>query len=1843
MRYHRRQCALLLICSLFALGACEQREGPLSDAPGDRSGLGSTAQGLAGSWSWVKDTISPLPTGDHQFGMVETLPGQAFVYGGLISASATTSDNWLWNGAEWIDQTPVPLMTGINSPGNRYDPATVHLGDGQVLIFGGTNTADPPGKMADTWLWTGSEWQQLSPSTVPPARKAASIVALGNGQALLFGGIDLSISPNITHGDTWKWTGDDWEQLDLPVAPPGRDGAIMAEVTPGRFLLYGGRASRSPARYLNDTWEWLDGRWVERFPEIIPDVVFGCSAVSTGDGHVLVIGGQSATGVKSTAIWDWDGFNWTKRLPQGSEKPTDLTFGGAFEEGGRIYYVGRKQMWHTDLPSPIYPVTVQGSAGGTLLCTPDEVIRGDSVACAAVPQGGYALESVSCLPGPALCPTTLEGATAFQVASVQGPVTVRPSWRATPHTVTVIDAPGGNVSCSPATVNHGGSTSCTFTPEPGNSLIALNCVGALCPGVGGLASPFSVGPVMSDLTVSPLFAPLVSRTFGISASGQNGAVLCAPPTVTAGGSTTCTVVAEGYQLSDLNCTGVMTSRCPAVTPGVSSFTLKGISTDITLALTFARSFYPVATLDDGNGSLTCVPNPVEHGATVACSIAPNPGHSLTSLTCTGATCPSTLPTGAFLISDVEAPLTVQSSFSLVQHSVTVGPHTNGTLSCTSVVAHGGSATCTFSASPGYSLRGLGCAGIDCPAASSLTSPFELGAIERDVVIAPIFAQNDHFAISINARQGSLSCNPNPALAGEPITCLVIPESGYVLGYLGCAGSMSSACPNTEEAGTSFTITGIASDLLLNARFEKVTYPISITSAANGEVLCAPSDVPTGESSSCAVVPTTGYELIELLCTGAICPTPAVGLESFKLSEISEPVTITPTFGPRHYTLSVVEAEHGAIVCSPTTIEHGGAASCTISPIAGFKLHALACAGVACPSAVGLVSPFDIRNIVSDGTLIPVFGPVDRFAIGINAHGGSIVCAPNPVEAGAESICTAAPLPGHVLENLACEGTMESECPAVAEAADGFTLSGIGSELLLTASFSKQRYPIVVNTTGSGAVQCVPTSVEHGGFTLCTVAPDAGSALTALSCTDAVCPAAAPSLPPFALTNITAPVTLDATFAARQYTVTVIGAPNGTMSCDSPVAYGAQSQCTFTANENYVLGGLLCAGATCPALPTSPFTLTNLSQDATLTPIFVRQGEHAISTNATHGTLVCVPTAIPEGGETTCTATPAAGYQRAALKCSGTMSTSCPHGSALDAPFTLSGIESNIALTATFPPALYTISIATVPGGSVSCAPTSIALGGSAICTIAPEAGQLLTGLTCLGANCPDAASALAGFPVTNPTAPIEITPAFGPLQLSVTVLSAEHGTMACEPLTVAYGESTSCTFTPEEEYALAALACAGLNCPAAANLTSPFMLGPIVEASTVAPIFRQAERFYVSVTAQGGSVSCNPNPVEKGGTTSCAVAPAEGFLFTSLQCEGTMAESCPEPASAAMGFTLTGIESDLLLTALFERELFAITIAQAQGGHISCRPASVELGGSALCTVAAETGYALSALTCAGTFDGSCAEVTPSTQSFVLTAVSSPIELTPYFVPKEYPVTALSIGEGGIFECPATVAHGEQLRCTFQATPPARLLALACVGVQCPPVAGLASPIDFDGVTGPVAITASFGVVEHPCASHEDCMPDGYCDFASGNCAPRKENSEPCAEPGECVSGACDTDRGQCSPCGASAPCAAEQYCDLESGDCKPKKEAQEPCASDTECVSNRCDPATQLCGERPCAQTSDCPPGATCTDGECRRARGLSGGGGCDASGTGLPLGLLLTFAAMAGRLRFGGRRARE
>jgi len=126
-------------------------------------------------------------------------------------------------------------------------------------------------------------------------------------------------------------------KIDTITPPPPRNGAKMAyDRNHKRMVLFGGYYGPDNVFY-DETWEYEDGRWTQRFPAHHPPARESSALVYDADRGVVVLfgGGRAAGSTVYGDTWEWDGSDWTERLDLPTSPPARWAHSMTYDEGRR--------------------------------------------------------------------------------------------------------------------------------------------------------------------------------------------------------------------------------------------------------------------------------------------------------------------------------------------------------------------------------------------------------------------------------------------------------------------------------------------------------------------------------------------------------------------------------------------------------------------------------------------------------------------------------------------------------------------------------------------------------------------------------------------------------------------------------------------------------------------------------------------------------------------------------------------------------------------------------------------------------------------------------------------------------------------------------------------------------------------------------------------------------------------------------------------------------------------------------------------------------------------------------------------------------------------------------------------------------------------------------------------------------------------------------------------------------------------------------------------------------------------------------------------------------------------
>ncbi len=209
-------------------------------------------------WSGPKDKWTVVnwsaPTGfRHGAGVYDSHRGRLVLYGAKTAVGGGLEDgNRLaeYDGTQWF-------IVYASGPGPRIQFGMAYDEKRRVtVLFGGSRdlgTSDDD--LGDTWTWDGTSWTLAASEGMGPAARNRPGMAFDHGleSVVLFGGNNDSQGSGLN--DTWVWNGTEWNELQTTGPQSRLSPALAYDINRQDMLLYGGRY-RTPQEWvdLGDTW-----------------------------------------------------------------------------------------------------------------------------------------------------------------------------------------------------------------------------------------------------------------------------------------------------------------------------------------------------------------------------------------------------------------------------------------------------------------------------------------------------------------------------------------------------------------------------------------------------------------------------------------------------------------------------------------------------------------------------------------------------------------------------------------------------------------------------------------------------------------------------------------------------------------------------------------------------------------------------------------------------------------------------------------------------------------------------------------------------------------------------------------------------------------------------------------------------------------------------------------------------------------------------------------------------------------------------------------------------------------------------------------------------------------------------------------------------------------------------------------------------------------------------------------------------------------------------------------------------------------------------------------------------
>lgn len=346
-----------------------------------------------------------------------------------------------------------------------------------------------------------------------------------------------------------------------------------------------------------------------------------------------------------------------------------------------------------------------------------------------------------------------------------------------------------------------------------------------------------------------------------------------------------------------------------------------------------------------------------------------------------------------------------------------------------------------------------------PTASSLAlAPLEVADVLVDVQVPSVAAAGTNEAVELHVTDGALN-----VMKGT--TRLLIPGIDYTFSSESLNFGSVSANAQAEQ-----TITLTAGSTALSVGRVTVATPFSLTNDT-----CSDATVAAGASCTITVrfAPTAEAEYSDTLSIPVTADT-LIGHRIDLFGVSVDAVTVTASAGPG-----------GTIAPLTIAVPSGEQVAFTLSPETGYRIDDV----TGCDGTLS-GSTYTTNAINSACAVNAAFARIE-YAISIAVtSGGSLVSTAGAPRHGEPATFTVTPQTGYSIGNVTgCGGALSGS---------SYTIAEVTGDCAISASFTRNEYPVSVSATAGGAITATGSAPHYGERATIVITPDYGYSIDAVT-------------------------------------------------------------------------------------------------------------------------------------------------------------------------------------------------------------------------------------------------------------------------------------------------------------------------------------------------------------------------------------------------------------------------------------------------------------------------------------------------------------------------------------------------------------------------------------------------------------------------------------------------------------------------------------------------------------------------------------------------------------------------
>lgn len=410
-----------------------------------------------------------------------------------------------------------------------------------------------------------------------------------------------------------------------------------------------------------------------------------------------------------------------------------------------------------------------------------------------------------------------------------------------------------------------------------------------------------------------------------------------------------------------------------------------------------------------------------------------------------------------------------------------------------------------------------------------------------------------------------------------------------------------------------TLVNILDNYVYEVAFAPMTYTVNASCGSNG--LVTPIGATSyfyNENGVYTVTANEGYYISSVTIDGNTTNyTQADAMNSYTytfafsgLNAVDH--SISATFAPYQYTITVNAAQHGTINPGTSTYGYNAMPTFSIIPDAGYGIVSVLVDG----NNVGSDTTYTFPALRADHTITAVFAQYQYTIMASAGNGGTIspVGTSNLVSGGNQTY-TITPATGYHVSDVFVDG-------ASVGAVTSYTFSNVTANHTIHAVFAANEYTVTVNQPANGIITPGTTTVLYQATPTFVITPNTGDSVTAITLNGTNVLSQATNnngVYTYTLPPVTANATLSATIVVKKYTITATAGSNGSISNSGAtvVNFGDNASYTITPAAGYVVDNVTVDGMNMGAITT--YTFVNVVANHTIHATF-RLQDCVIPTN-----------------------------------------------------------------------------------------------------------------------------------------------------------------------------------------------------------------------------------------------------------------------------------------------------------------------------------------------------------------------------------------------------------------------------------------------------------------------------------------------------------------------------------------------------------------------------------------------------------------------------------------------------